>query len=323
MSAVTGDTDLNPSVDPSLNRLALIGSLLASQRSIRPKSPEFRWRGFGNVRLGTVVRENIDPAQPDSARRELAFALRQAIEREDFVALYQPIVALSSGQATHLEALIRWNRPGVQLLGPDRFIRIAEETGVITEIGAWMAKRAVRDCVAWQEYAPGVGVSINVSPRQFDDGSFVDFIDSVIRDARLPPELLMLEISEHAINEWRHPMLQALTEVRGLGIRVSLDDLGSSDISLRVLSVLPLNELKIDIPLVATLESPNDNRRLVELILETARSLGLTVVAEGIDTAAKLHALQELGCRYGQGTLFAEPARFADAVRDLSGIATG
>jgi EAL domain-containing protein (putative c-di-GMP-specific phosphodiesterase class I) len=267
-----------------------------------------------------VETATTDSAQPDLARQELASALKQAITREDFVALYQPIIALSSGRPTHLEALIRWNRPGVQLLTPDQFIRVAEEASVIGEIGAWMLKRAVRDCVAWQDYAPGVGVSVNVSPRQFDDGTFVDLIQSVICDERLPPELLTIEISEHALSEWRHPMLEALITIRQLGIKMSLDDVGTSDGSLRVLSILPLSELKIDVSLIATLDAPHAHLRLIGLILETARFLGLGAVAEGIDSATKLHAIQQLGCRYGQGNLFAEPARFNRVIQDLQGI---
>jgi EAL domain-containing protein (putative c-di-GMP-specific phosphodiesterase class I) len=262
----------------------------------------------------------MNAAQSDSAQQELAEALEQGIEREDLVALYQPVVALTSGRPSHLEALVRWNRPGVQLLTPDKFIRIAEETRVIDKLGAWMLNRAVRDCVAWQESAPGVGVSINVSPRQFDHEGFVDLIDSVVCDAGLSPELLTIEISERAINEWRHPILGDLTEIRRLGAKISLDDVGASDVSLRALSALPLSELKIDTSLIATLDGPNGNLRLIGLILEIARAVGLSAVAEGIDSAIKLHALQQLGCRYGQGTLFAEPARFSVIVHELRGI---
>ena len=252
-----------------------------------------------------------------SARRELATALEEGIKRDDLVALYQPVVALRSSRPSHLEALVRWNRPGVQLLTPDKFIRIAEETDLIEKLGAWMLNRAVQDCAAWQQTAPGVGVSINVSPRQFDKPGFVDLIDSVVRDAGLIPELLTIEISEKAIDEWRH-MLGALTEIRALGARVSLDDVGASDLSLRVLSELPLSELKIDTSLVATLEEEGHvDARLINLIIDIARSLGITAVAEGVDSTSKLRSLQRLGCRYGQGLLFAEPARFSSVVREL------
>jgi EAL domain-containing protein (putative c-di-GMP-specific phosphodiesterase class I) len=260
----------------------------------------------------------MEPGQSDSARQALAVALEQGIERENLFALYQPVVSFTSGRPSHLEALVRWNRPGVQLLTPDKFIRIAEQTNVIDKLGAWMLNRAVNDCVAWQESAPGIGVSINVSPRQFDREGFVDLIDSVVCDAGLASELLTIEISERSINEWRHPMLGALREIRALGVKVSLDDVGTSDISLRVLSALPLNELKIDTSLVASLAEEGVDSRLIRLIIEVAKSLGVTAVAEGIDSAIKLRALQQLGCRYGQGLLFAEPARFSMVVRELA-----
>ena len=261
----------------------------------------------------------MEPGQSDSSRQALAVALEQGIERDDLVALYHPVVSFTSGRPSHLEALVRWNRPGVQLLTPDRFIRIAEETDVIHKLGRWMLNRAVHDCVAWQEIAPGVGVSINVSPRQFDREDFIGLIDSVVYDAGLAPELLTIEISETAISQWRHPMLGALTELRAIGPKVSLDDVGTSDVSLRVLSALPLSELKIDASLVATLEDERADSRLIRLIIEVARSLGVTAVAEGVDSAIKLRARRPLGCRYGQGLLFAEPARFSIVVRELIG----
>jgi diguanylate cyclase len=258
-----------------------------------------------------------NPTGAPSARRELAAALELGIEREDLLALYQPVVALSSGRPTHMEALVRWNRPGVQLLTPDKFLRIAEETGIIDRLGRWMLNRAVRDCAAWQEHAPGVGVSVNVSPRQFDKGDFVDLVDSVVRDVGLAPELLTIEISERAMSEWRQPVLGVLREIRALGVGMSLDDVGVSDVSLRVLSALPLTELKIDTSLIATLADAGGESRLIGLVLEIARSLGLSAVAEGIDSATKLQAVQQLGCCYGQGLFFAEPARFSSIVREL------
>jgi len=245
-----------------------------------------------------------------AARLDLESALRRAIERDELVSYYQPIVAFASGRPTHLEALVRWQRPDVQLVPPDEFISIAEETGLIHPIGEWMLQRAARDCARWQDVAPGVGVSVNVSPRQFDSPSVVEAVAGALRDSGLAPELLGLEITESVLVDDADETVALLDELKALGVRIALDDFGTGYSSLTYLHRLPIDELKIDRSFVAVLEDEASDLVLLQMMVQLGRAFDLKVVAEGIDTDRKLRRIQRLGCHYGQGYLFARPAPF-------------
>ena len=245
-----------------------------------------------------------------SARLDLESALRRAIDRDELVAYYQPIVAFTSGRPTHLEALVRWKRPDVQLVPPDEFIGIAEETGLIHPIGEWMLQRAALDCARWQDVAPGVGVSVNVSPRQFDSPSVVEAVASALRETGLAPELFGLEITESVLVDDADETVMLLDELKALGVRIALDDFGTGYSSLTYLQQLPIDELKIDRSFVAVLEDESSDLVLLQMMVQLGRAFDLKVVAEGIDTDRKLRRIQRLGCHYGQGYLFARPAPF-------------
>jgi diguanylate cyclase (GGDEF)-like protein/PAS domain S-box-containing protein len=261
-------------------------------------------RGRGRIELFD------EPMQAQvSERLALESALRRAIDRDELVSYYQPIVAFTSGRATHLEALVRWQRPD-DLVPPDQFISIAEETGLINEIGEWMLDRAAHDCAAWQEVAPGVGVSVNVSPRQFDSHSIVDAVARVLRDTGLAPELLGLEITESVLLGDADETVGLLHELKALGVRVALDDFGTGYSSLTYLQRLPIDELKIDRTFLAVLEDEDSDLNLLQMMIQLGRAFDLQVVAEGIDTDRKLRRIQRLGCHFGQGFLFARPAPF-------------
>ncbi|MCU1466589.1 MAG: diguanylate cyclase/phosphodiesterase with sensor(s) [Actinomycetia bacterium] len=272
-------------------------------------------RGRGRIELFD------EPMQTQvSARLALESALRRAIDRDELVAYYQPIVAFTSGRPTHLEALVRWQRPDVELVPPDVFIGIAEETGLIHPIGEWMLERAAHDCANWQGIAPGVGVSVNVSPRQFDSPSIVEAVAGVLRDTGLAPELLGLEITESVLLGDADETVGLLHELKALGVRVALDDFGTGYSSLTYLQRLPIDELKIDRTFVAVLEDEDADLNLLQMMIQLGRAFDLKVVAEGIDTDRKLRRIQRLGCHFGQGYLFARPApndevmaRFADS----------
>ncbi len=245
-----------------------------------------------------------------SARLELESALRRAIDRDELVAHYQPIVAFASGRPTHLEALVRWKRPDVQLVPPDEFIGIAEETGLIHPIGEWMLQRSALDCARWQSVAPGVGVSVNVSPRQFDSPSIVEAVESVLQETKLSPELLGLEITESVLVDDAAETVTLLDQLKALGVRIALDDFGTGYSSLTYLQQLPIDELKIDRSFVAVLEDESSDLVLLQMMVQLGRAFDLKVVAEGIDTDRKLRRIQRLGCHFGQGYLFARPASF-------------
>jgi diguanylate cyclase (GGDEF)-like protein/PAS domain S-box-containing protein len=250
-----------------------------------------------------------------SARLDLESALRRAIDRDELVSYYQPIVAFTSGRPTHLEALVRWKRPDVQLVPPDEFIGIAEETGLIHPIGEWMLHRAARDCAAWQDVAPGVGVSVNVSPRQFDSPSVVEAVQSVLRETGLPPALLGLEITESVLVDDADETVALLDDLKALGVRLALDDFGTGYSSLTYLQQLPIDELKIDRSFVAVLEDESSDLVLLQMMIQLGRAFDLKVVAEGIDTDRKLRRIRRLGCHFGQGYLFARPAPIDQVMR--------
>jgi diguanylate cyclase (GGDEF)-like protein/PAS domain S-box-containing protein len=250
-----------------------------------------------------------------STRLDLESALRRAIDRDELVAYYQPIVAFASGRTAHLEALVRWKRPGEQLVPPDQFIAIAEETGLIHPIGEWMLRRAAHDCAAWQDVAPGVGVSVNVSPRQFDSHSVVDAVEGALRETGLAPELLGLEITESVLVDDADETIALLEELKSLGVRIALDDFGTGYSSLTYLHRLPIDELKIDRSFVAVLEEEGSDLVLLQIMVQLGRAFDLKVVAEGIDTDRKLRRIQQLGCHFGQGFLFARPAPFEQVMR--------
>jgi diguanylate cyclase (GGDEF)-like protein/PAS domain S-box-containing protein len=255
-----------------------------------------------------------------SARLGLESALRRAIERDELVAYYQPIVAFSSGRPTHLEALVRWQRPDLELVPPDEFIGIAEETGLIHPIGEWMLQRSALDCARWQKVAPGVGVSVNVSPRQFDSPSVIDAVASALRDSGLPPELLGLEITESVLVDDPDETVALLDELKALGIRIALDDFGTGYSSLTYLQQLPIDELKIDRSFVAALEDERSDLVLLRMMVQLGRAFDLKVVAEGIDTDRKLRRIQALGCHFGQGYLFARPAGFDQVMQRFAAV---
>jgi diguanylate cyclase (GGDEF)-like protein/PAS domain S-box-containing protein len=241
------------------------------------------------------------------ARLDVESALRYALEREELCAYYQPIVALGTGRPTHLEALVRWNRPNTGLVNPNDFIHIAEDTGLIVPIGEWMLRRATTDCVGWQGEAPDVGVAVNVSGRQLNTGNFRDVVAGALADSGLPPGLLTLEITESVLLEDAQRTLLVLEELRALGVRIALDDFGTGFSSLTYLHILPIDELKIDQSFVRSLEAEVTENTLLQMIIHLGRAFGLRVVAEGVDSELKLHVLGQLGCHFGQGFLFARP----------------
>ena len=221
---------------------------------------------------------------------------------------------------------MRWSRPGAGLVPPGEFISVAEETGLIVPLGEWMLRRATLDCAGLQAVRPGLGVAVNVSAHQLNSGDFLPTVRAALADAQLAPELLTLEITESALLHNTDAVLRHLEEIRALGTRISLDDFGTGYSSLTYLHRLPINELKIDQSFVQTLGNDGSDRILLNTIIQLGRAYGLTVVAEGIDSEQKLRVLNKLGCRYGQGFLFARPAPLAEVevgLHALSGLDRG
>jgi diguanylate cyclase (GGDEF)-like protein/PAS domain S-box-containing protein len=263
--------------------------------------------------------EVFDSGMENNAARRLGLesALRQATRRGELVMYYQPIVDLDDGRTTYLEALVRWDRPGVGLVLPDMFIPVAEETGIIMDIGPWVLRRAVDDCRLWQETAPGVGVSVNVSVRQVESGVLVDAVRAALLESDLDPDLLTIEITESVMLEHSDRNAGIMRRIRDLGVHMSLDDFGTGYSSLTYLRRLPIDSIKIDRSFLQSLGSALRDDAMLHAIVELGAAHDLVVVAEGIDTDAKLALVRSVGCHRGQGFLFSKPMPFAQAVAYL------
>jgi EAL domain-containing protein (putative c-di-GMP-specific phosphodiesterase class I) len=223
---------------------------------------------------------------------------------------YQPTVELSTGTVVGVEALVRWQHPTRGLLQPSSFIPLAEETGRIVELGRWVLGEACRQAARWRtELAGGqdLSVSVNVSTRQVRRPELIENVQRALADSGLEPGALTLEITESVLARRREEMTSILEEVTGLGVRLALDDFGTGYSSLSLLQDLPVHTLKIDRSFIESVGTGSGRVPFVRAIVELAEALGLAVVAEGVEDAAQVAALRQLGCRVGQGFYFARP----------------
>jgi diguanylate cyclase (GGDEF)-like protein len=240
--------------------------------------------------------------------------LRQALDADEFVVYYQPIVELDTSQTVAVEALVRWLPPGQAPIGPDRFIPAAEDSGLIIALGEWVLRRACADATPWY-HERGVTLTVNVSPRQLTDNEFTAKVRRCLTDSGLPSTALTLEITEGILVGAGSRTAQALAHLEALradGIRIAIDDFGTGYSSLAYLRDLPIDILKIDRSLMPTSENDHRQTALVKAVVDLARSLLLTTVAEGIETPFHATLLHALGCDRGQGYHFARPMPVAD-----------
>ncbi len=243
-------------------------------------------------------------------RLELVADLRRASIADDLVLHYQPVVELETSAMVGVEALVRWQHPTRGLLPPAAFIPLAEETGRIVEIGRWVLAQACAQAVRLRAELPGAEnlcVGVNVSPRQMRGRALLDDVRSALESSGLPPAALELEITESVVARRRDEMTGILNGVADLGVRLALDDFGTGYSSLSLLQDLPVQVLKMDRAFVRSLDAGSDRVAFVRAIVDLAATLGLTVVAEGIEDAYQAAALRRLGCRRGQGYYFARP----------------
>jgi predicted signal transduction protein with EAL and GGDEF domain len=245
---------------------------------------------------------------------DLSVALR---ERQLFL-LYQPIFDLTSGEVACVEALIRWQHPEKGVLLPDRFIPVAEESGLIVPIGRWVLEQACHQAAAWEAEGKPVGVSVNVSALQLDRKEFTQDVERALLSSGIPASALTVEITETTLMRNLHAACEHLEAVRALGVRVALDDFGTGYASLSNLLSVPADILKIDMSFVAALDDGGQSRKLLEAVLGVGQALSLAVVAEGIEEPSQMRALEEMGCEMAQGYFMAMPAR-AQAVKRLLG----
>jgi diguanylate cyclase (GGDEF)-like protein/PAS domain S-box-containing protein len=312
-----GAFDLNGQV---LHCVFSIGVAVASERHHAPEdvlreADMAMYAAKLQNRGGVVV---FDQSMRDAAtlRLELEEDLRSAVRKGEFDVVYQPKVDIGSGRTYGVEALVRWNHPKRGILSPGFFIPLAEETGIIVEIGKWIRRRACAQVVAWQKEFPTdppLELSVNLSPREFKQKNLADEIKRTLVDTGLPPASFHLEVTEGVLFEDMSGARQMLHALKNIGIKLDIDDFGTGYSSLKYLRELPFDTLKIDQYFTAALDPKEPSSgELIRAIVSMADNLGLEVVAEGIETEMQSFSLQMLGCRQGQGYYFSKPVGTAD-----------
>ena len=251
------------------------------------------------------------------ARMTMEKHLRRALERNELFVCYQPKVSLRSGKIAGMEALVRWQNPELGLISPASFIPLAEETGLIEPIGAWVLETACRQNQTWQEAGlPAIAVAVNLSACQFRQKHLASVVERILRESGLAPRYLELEITESLVMQNLDRVTTILNELQALGTTLSMDDFGTGYSSLSYLKRFPFNTLKIDQSFVRDITSAPDSAAIAKTIIAMAHNLRLKVIAEGVETPGQLNFLRRHHCDEIQGFLFSKPVT-ADAFGDL------
>jgi diguanylate cyclase (GGDEF)-like protein/PAS domain S-box-containing protein len=248
--------------------------------------------------------------QNSVTRMDMERDLQIALESEQFIVQYQPIYSLENDELIGLEALVRWNHPTRGLLSPGEFISIAEETGLIIPMGFSVLRQACTQVKDWQRRIPQrtpITVSVNLSAKQFSQTHLFEEIHKILDECELDPQWLWLEVTESVLVQDINSATSTLQRLRQMGIHIEIDDFGTGYSSLAYLQTLPVDGIKIDRSFVNTIHINENDRKIVQTIIELCHSLGITEVAEGIETEAHKMHLKKLGCWYGQGYLYSRP----------------
>ena len=252
-------------------------------------------------------------------RLTLEMALRRALERNQFALHYQPKVDMASGQITGVEALLRWTHPDLGVLPPTQFIPLAEETGLIVPIGRWVLKEACAQNMAWQRRGlrPG-SMAVNLSPRQFVDEHLLQDIDEALAASGMSPVLLQLEVTESMVMRNVSRAVKVLDAIQSRGIRLAIDDFGTGYSSMSLMKQFPIDTIKIDRSFVRDLPKDSEDQAIAQAIISMGKALGMTVIAEGVETTEQEAFLRNHACDEMQGFLFSEPVppqQLADLLR--------
>jgi diguanylate cyclase (GGDEF)-like protein/PAS domain S-box-containing protein len=274
----------------------------------------YRAKSLGKARYEVF---DADMRASVMARLQLETDLRRAIEREEFRNFYQPIVALESGLVVGFEALLRWQHPTRGLVGPEEFIFVAEETGMIRELGWWSLREACRQMSEWRALSEthlDLTMSVNLSAKQLLQPHLVEEMKALLYEQALPPENLKLEITESAVMADPAAAAETLQQIKSLGVRLAIDDFGTGYSSLSYLHRFPLDTLKIDRSFISGPGESVEGMEIARTIMPMAKNLHLDVVAEGVETIDQVTLLKRLQCKYAQGYYFSKPLEAAEVM---------
>jgi diguanylate cyclase (GGDEF)-like protein len=273
----------------------------------------YRAKALGKGRYAVFDQEMYDQTIHLS---QLETNLRSALEHQDFVLYYQPIVSLETSKLVGFEALVRWQHPQKGLIAPGEFIAIAEDTGLIIPIGEWVLHRACQQLYAWQKELPEADtlhISVNLSSKQIKQFDFVDKLSQILVDTGLQGSSLKLELTETMLMDQGEKTIELLTQIKQLQVQLSIDDFGTGYSSLSYLHRFPVDTLKIDRSFVSQITAEGNNCEIVKTIVTLAHSLGMKAIAEGVETSHQATHLTNLGCEAAQGYFFAKPLNQVDA----------
>ena len=282
----------------------------------------YRAKSLGKARFEVF---DADMRASVLARLQLETDLRGALEREEFRNFYQPIVSLDSGQIVGFEALLRWQHPTRGLVGPEEFILVAEETGLIRELGWWNLREACRQMSDWRtgpNGRPDLIISVNLSAKQFLQPNLVVDIRKLLHELSLSPDALKLEITESAVMADPSAAVEMLQQIKSIGIHLAIDDFGTGYSSLSYLHRFPLDTLKIDRSFIRDMQEDGEGMEIARTILPMANNLRLDVVAEGVETLEQVALLKQLHCKYAQGYYFSKPLSAENSTALLEGEPT-
>ncbi len=254
-------------------------------------------------------------------RLQLENDLRRAIEQKEFLVYYQPIISLQTGELVGFEALIRWQHPERGLVSPIQFIPVAEDTGLIVEIGEWVMHESCRQLRIWQEQYPKskpLKISVNLASKQIKSLDLLVKIDRILAETGLDGSYLRLEITESMLMEYGAETINLLLEIQARNIQLSIDDFGQGYSSLSYLHRLPVDTLKIDRAFVSQMHLNSESFEIVRTITTLAHTLSMDIVAEGLETVEQFVTLRELGCEFAQGYLFAPPLNAQSASEEIA-----
>ena len=295
---------------------ASIGIALATENYTKPdqllRDADIAMYRAKNTGAGKYFIYNESIRQDTMSRLKTETELRKSIQNDQLVIFYQPIVDLAQGSIYGFESLLRWQHPEKGLIQPDDFIPLAEETGLIVPIGAWVMEKSCYQIKQWQEQYPDydmLSLSVNLSCKQFLQTDLTENIKKIISDTKIDKSTvsLNLEITETVVMQNASCSTDILQDLKMLGIRLAVDDFGTGYSSLAYLQRFPIDILKIDKQFVSAIDSDEDSRAIVNTVIDLATNLGLSVVAEGVETIEQFHILRDMGCKYGQGYYFSKP----------------